>query len=308
MLRFVIFGYHATTRQCCQILLGKGCRLLHCHPRTRKINRIKNSAIAYLSFDAVTDPDLFAAIAEFNADYILSIICAEKIPADIVRLCRHYALNIHPAPLPRCRTANAWFWPIRLGYAQSAITIHLLADSYDTGDIVYERKFPIAPLDNQKTYAIKVMEEIRPAIEKLFDLIRDDRINPVPQSGNGNYYGKLRVRDVCIDWDKSIENVYNLIRACNPNHPAVTHYKDQLLEIYEALPTKRTPSRPGELSVYSDRLYCSCCDGVIELTVFQFKGVLSARRLIERLALKTGETFTPSARVATIQKILNRYL
>jgi methionyl-tRNA formyltransferase len=130
----------------------------------------------------------------------------------------------------------------------------------------------------------------------------------VPQSGNGNYYGKLRVRDVCIDWDKSTVNVYNLIRACNPNHPAVTHYKDHLLEIYEALPTDRPPSRPGELFIDPGRIYCSCRDGVLELTVFKFKGVLSAWCLIERLSLKTGEAFTHSARVASIQKIWNRYL
>lgn len=308
MLRFIIFGYHATTYQCCQVLLNKGCRVLHCFPQTRRINRIENNAIAYFSFDAITDPDLFAAIREFNADYILSIICGEKIPANIVSLCRHYAINFHPAPLPQCRTANAWFWPIRLGYTQSAITLHLLTDTYDTGDIVCERKFPIDPIDNQKSYTLKVMEEMLQAIEKLFDLIRADQITPIPQSGNSHYYGKLRVRDICIDWNKPTENVYNLIRACNPNHPAVTHYKGHLLEIFEALPTERTPSRPGELFVDPGHLYCSCRDGVLELTVFQFNGFLSARRLIKRLSPKTGETFTHSAHVAAIQKILDRYL
>jgi methionyl-tRNA formyltransferase len=308
MLRFAIFGYHATTRQCCQILLKKGFQVLHCYPRTRKITRINNSAITYFSFDAITDPDLFAAIHEFNADYIFSIICAEKIPVDIVRLCRHCALNFHPAPLPKCRTANAWFWPIRLGYTQSAITVHLLADTFDTGDIVYERKFPIAPMDNQKTYSMKVIEEMRQAMEELIDLIRADQIIPIAQSGNGRYYGKVKVRDVCIDWDKSTANVSNLIKACNPNHPAVTHYKNHLLEIYEALPTDHVPSRPGELVVDSDHLYCSCRDGVLDLTVFQFQGVLSARRFIDRLAPKTGETFTNSAQVASIKKILDRYL
>jgi methionyl-tRNA formyltransferase len=264
--------------------------------------------MTYFSFDTITDPDLFAAIHEFKAEYILSIICSEKIPTDIVSLCRYYGLNFHPAPLPQCRTANAWFWPIRLGYTQSAITVHLLADTYDTGDIVYERKFPIDSMDNQKTYAMKVMEEMGQAIENVFDLIQADQITPIPQSGNGHYYGRLRVRHVCIDWNKSIENVYNLIRACNPNHPAVTHYKDHLLEIYEALPTERSPSRPGEIFVDGDRLYCSCRNGVLDITVFRFMGVLSARRLIQQLEPKTGDIFTHSARAASIQKILDRHL
>lgn len=308
MLRIVLFGYHASTHRCCLFLLNKGVRVLHCYPKTRKITLIKNSAVAYYAFNAVTDPDLLAAIDKFNADYIMSIIFGEKIPADIVRACRYYGLNFHPAPLPQCRTANAWFWPIRLGYTQSAITVHLLAETYDTGDIVYERKFPIDLMDNLRTYEMKVIQEIRLAIEKLFKLIQTDQIFPTPQSGKGQYYGKLKLRDICIDWDEPAAAVYNLIRACNPYHPAVTHHKNNLLEIFEVGPTQLSPSSPGELFIDNDRLYCSCSDGVLEVTVFRFNGILSARRLIKLLSLKTGDMFTSSTQVESFERFLDRPL
>ena len=308
MLRFVLFGYHETTYRCCQFLLNKGARVLYCYPRTRKIPLFKNSAIAYYAFDAITDPDMLEVIHKFNADYIFSMVCGEKVPADVVRLCRYYALNFHPAPLPQCRTANAWFWPLRLGYAQSAVTVHLLADRFDTGDIVYERKFPIDPMDNQRTYAMAVIEQMRHAVDEVFALIRTGQIRPKPQSGNGHYYGRLKVHDICIDWEQSNRDVHNLIRACNPTHPAVTHYKDNLLGILEAFPTGLSPRRPGEQIIKNNHLYCSCGDGVLDLTVFQFNGILSARRLIEVLSTNSGERFTPSTQVESISKILDRDL
>ncbi len=308
MFRFVIFGYDPTTYQCCEYLLNKGAHVLHCYPKSRMITQFESSAITYQSFESITDPDLFEAIREFKADYILAIICDEKIPVNIINECRYYALNIHPAPLPECRTGYAWFWPIRLGFAKSAITVHLLADKFDSGDIVYVREFTIDPRDNQRTYTLKAMQEMRYAIEELYKLIEANQIEPRPQTGEGSYYGKLKVRDVCIEWDTPGANVYNLIRACNPNHPAVTHCKNHLIEIFEARPTERTPSRPGELIVDNGHIYCSCSDGVLELTVFQFNGILSAQRLIECLDLKTGDTFTDSVRVESMQVLLERYL
>ena len=308
MLRFVIFGYHTATHQCCQYLLNKGARLLHCYPRDKKISLIENKAISYFRFDSISDHELFTTIREFNADYILTIICNEKIPAEIVNLCRNYALNFHPAPLPDCRTANPWFWVIRLGYIQSAITVHLLADKFDSGDIVYKQEFPLGPLDYQWDYELKFLVEIQSAVENVYKLILSGQIEPEPQSGKGRYYDRVRFRDICIDWEKSAGDIHNLIRACNPIHPAITEYKNNMLTIFEAQPTDFSPSRPGELTIDKDRIYCSCRDSALELTVFFFKGVCSARRLIELMDLKSGAIFTPGAQVDYLRGKLDSYV
>lgn len=295
VFKFVVFGYHAVTTDCCNYLAKAGSPVLHCYPVSRQIPKINHASLTYFSFSSINSQRLFEAVRHFEADFIISIICGEKIPSSVVNLSKYFGLNIHPARLPQCRTANAWFWPIRLGHSQSAITVHLLEDDYDAGDIVYEQKFPIDLLDNQESYSKKVVREINVAIDRLYKMIAAGQIHPRPQSGQAKYYGKVTFRDICIDWKASTRSVYNLIRACNPCYPAVTNYRHHVLAVYEARLTPLPPSRPGELSIFDDRLFCSCADGVLELTVFRLNGIVSAGSIIELLGLRSKSQFSNSA-------------
>ena len=98
-----------------------------------------------------------------NIDYIVLAGFLWLIPDSLTRAYRGRILNIHPALLPGYggkgmygdRVHRA---VIEAGEKESGITIHQVNEKYDSGDIVFQAKVPVAPDDTPESLAAKIHE------------------------------------------------------------------------------------------------------------------------------------------------------
>lgn len=82
-------------------------------------------------------------VEALNPDYLLVACFPFKIPPQITQLARVAALNIHPSLLPAYRGPQPVFWQLKNGELKTGVTLHVLSDEFDAGDIVLQSEVPL---------------------------------------------------------------------------------------------------------------------------------------------------------------------
>lgn len=97
------------------------------------------------------------SIIDSSADVVISVMY-DKILKDLNSDVRYY--NFHLGILPEYAGSCALSWAILNGEDKTGITLHVLSDGVDTGNIIEIRKFPISDTDTAQNVAEKAMEII----------------------------------------------------------------------------------------------------------------------------------------------------
>lgn len=75
---------------------------------------------------------------------LIAVACFPRIlPPALLALPRWGALNLHPSLLPRHRGPAPLFWTFYHGDAGAGVTVHIMDDRVDTGDLLMQADVPI---------------------------------------------------------------------------------------------------------------------------------------------------------------------
>ncbi len=84
--------------------------------------------------------DLLMKLSAIPADYILVACWPYLLSREVIALAGKAALNIHPSLLPRYRGANPIVDQLASGEDELGVTLHLLNEKFDQGDILAQEK------------------------------------------------------------------------------------------------------------------------------------------------------------------------
>src|SRR5947209_7073619 len=84
----------------------------------------------------LSDPQTVSILAAYQADIICVACFSQRIPRVIRDLPRLDCLNVHPSLLPANRGPVPLFWTFRQGCEHTGVTIHLMDEGMDSGDIL----------------------------------------------------------------------------------------------------------------------------------------------------------------------------
>lgn len=312
-MKLVLFGHDTITHFMAQFFQKQGWEIHYCYNRKHlslvtKLG-ILNLPVSCLAYESIKDPGFVQQIAKIDPDYIISLVFGEKIPGEIITLARHQALNGHPAPLPEYRTGNAWFWPLRMGETESAVVFHQLTSQWDSGAIMYEKRFSIDPMDTRGSYVTRI-RAIMPAIcrELMICMQKDLWLNRSQEPGT--YYPKLTFKDIMINWSESARSIHHLIRAGNPDQHGTTRFRNGLIYCIESNLTRMSAQGviPGSIRVEDHRFLVAAGDDYLELTVLrdQHEGFFSGSRFISKFGVTDKDQFQSLHEIAEFKPLLNR--
>lgn len=84
----------------------------------------------------LSDPETVSTLAVYQPDVICVACFSLRIPRVIIDLPRLGCLNVHPSLLPANRGPVPLFWTFREGCEVIGVTIHLVDEGMDSGDIL----------------------------------------------------------------------------------------------------------------------------------------------------------------------------
>jgi methionyl-tRNA formyltransferase len=238
-------------------------------------NWAQQKNITVYTTEEVNSPQWIAKIAAINPDIIFSFYYRKMIGREILDLPRMGAFNLHGSLLPAYRGRCPVNWVIINGEAQTGVTLHYMIDKLDAGDIVGQKAVAIELLDTAKTLYDKLCRAAKELLDELLPLIKSGQIPRQKQDLKaGSYYGGRRPEDGRIDWNKSADEIYNLIRAVTEPYPGAFALldNDEKITIWWAQPVVLDKAViPGKLVITNKEVLVQTGENAIKLLDIEVK-------------------------------------
>jgi len=217
--------------------------------------------------ETLKDNAFAETLTALNPDMIVVVAYGKILPKYILDYPKFGCINVHASLLPKYRGAAPIHRCIIDGETQTGITTMHMAEGLDTGDMILKRAVEIGAdmmvgelHDELATLGGDVLIE---TIAK----IADGTAPRAPQDDAQSSYAHMLDRDTGrIDWTKSAQEIYNLIRGTNPYPGAFTGYNGEKLKIFNAIVEKNTAigGKPGEIIDIADgKIAVATGDGTI---------------------------------------------
>lgn len=221
--------------------------------------------------------DTLAAIAAAKPDYIFVIGWSQICGPDFLNLVPGKVIGYHPAALPRLRGRAALAWTIILDEKITAGSLFWMDDGVDTGAILGQHFFHVAPRETAATLYAKHMIALGAMLDSALPRLAAGTAEPQMQDESCATYAARRIAsDGLIDWQRPATEIDRLIRAAGKPYPgAYTMAKDAKLVIWEAMPYEGSltyHARPGQIVGYEgDYMLVQTGDGLIMLTLWSWE-------------------------------------
>lgn len=105
--------------------------------------------------------DILKIFNKYSIDFVVLAGFLWLVPTYLVRAFENRMVNIHPALLPKYGGKGMYGMRVheavkKAGEKETGITIHLVNEEYDDGDIVFQAKCVVAPADTPEDIAQKI--------------------------------------------------------------------------------------------------------------------------------------------------------
>ncbi len=233
--------------------------------------------------DSLRTKNFQEAITELGPDLIITAAYGKFLPQDILKIPKA-CINVHASLLPRYRGASPVQRCIFNGDKVTGVTIMLMDEGMDTGDIIAQEEAMVDKDITSGELTAKLSFAGAELLVKSLPGFISGKIVPVRQNDAESTTVRPVVKeDGRIDWTKSTVQIHNKVRGCNPWPCAFSHFKEKRLKIIRTAladdPEKPceccTPDKtPGTLLISPDkgRLFVRCSDGYIEILDLQIEG------------------------------------
>jgi methionyl-tRNA formyltransferase len=269
-VRIALIGQQAFGKSVLEAFLARGTSVaaVFCAPEKpgAKPDPLRAAAeergVRVLQLRSMKDAEAARIIRDLDVDLAVMAFVLQLVSQDFVRTPKHGTIQYHPSLLPRYRGPSSINWPIIKGDTETGLTIFRPSDGLDEGPVILQKKVAIGPDDTLGTvYFDKLFPLGVAALLEAADLVVAGRHREIIQPEElATYEGWCRDPESRINWQAHVDQIYDLIRGCNPSPGAWTTVGGQKLRLYDVVRHRThtfgaVPGKPGEV--------CSITDGAI---------------------------------------------
>jgi methionyl-tRNA formyltransferase len=221
--------------------------------------------------------ELAGTIQQFCPKYVLVAGWYWIIKPSLLRMVPGGFLGLHPSLLPKYRGSAPLVWAALRGEEQTGVSLFYFDEGIDTGDIVDQVSFPLAP---QETITDVLAKAESAAVELVTRYAAPLLSGTAPRRKQDHelatYGSPRRPEDGRIRWNQSASEVYNFIRAQTRPYPgAFTHLDEgRVLRIWQAsvfpYPYYGVPGLVGQK--HMNGFVVACGEGAITVQECQLEG------------------------------------
>jgi len=191
--------------------------------------------------EKVKDQSFLEIFKKLDPDMVVVVSFGQILPKTIIDYPLLKCLNIHPSLLPKYRGAAPLNWQIIRGETKTGITIMLMDEGMDSGDILLQKETELGSTETYGELHDRLAYMGATMLVKTIEQVLDGTIKRKPQDVSGvTFAPRLKKETGKINWHKNVSDIINLIRGLNPLPTAYTYLDGQSLKIFtaEASPEK----------------------------------------------------------------------
>jgi methionyl-tRNA formyltransferase len=206
-------------------------------------------------------PDLFVVVA------------FRILPKEIFEIPKFGSFNLHASLLPKYRGAAPIQWALINGEKETGLTTFKLAEKVDTGNIYLQEKVPIYPEDNFGTLHDRLSELGADVVLRTIEMIESGNYQLLQQDDSLASPAPKITKEICkIDWNKSAEEIHNLVRGLSPYPAAFFTFNEKIIKVYKTEVVKDFNLKPSEFYQTKKELIVGCGKDALRILEIQLEG------------------------------------
>lgn len=234
----------------------------------------QDSGIPVWQPQTLKDPDIVAALRDFEPDLMVVAAYGLLLPQDVLDIPGRGCLNVHASLLPRWRGAAPIQAAILAGDKQTGISLMHMEAGLDSGPVYARESFDIEA-DMTAGDAHDRLAELGGAmLVASLPKILDGSLKAEQQDNLlATYAPKIKTSDASIDWGQPATDMHRHVRAYNPVPGARFEFRDEAIKCWDAEPSDREGSPAGTvLSADKEGVVVACGEGSLVLKELQRPG------------------------------------
>lgn len=198
-------------------------------------------------------------------DIIITCAYGSIVPKVVLDYPSYGCINVHASLLPKYRGASPIVASILNGEKETGITIMYMDEGIDTGNIIMSRSIEIQDNDNSLSLSNKLsLLGANLLIDTLPKIFEGENFDIPQDNEEATYVGMLKREDEHIDFNNSVENIKNQVRAFSPEPYAFINIDDTEYKISEVEIKKCDVSKIGVIvEVNRDSFGITAKDGIV---------------------------------------------
>ena len=225
------------------------------------------------------------------------VVAFRMLPKAVWQMPKYGTFNLHASLLPAYRGAAPIHWAIINGEKITGVTTFFIDEKIDTGEIILQKEIEIEYKETVGTLHDKLMYLGAELVAKTVDVITKGNLKtkkqPYLEEKNAP---KLYPENTKIDWNTSLESIYNKIRGLNPFPAAWTTIQngDKTLnaKIYKVHKSSLEHNyKTGKLISTKNELKVAVADGFLIIDEIKIAG----KKKLDTKSLLNGFQFSKDA-------------
>lgn len=234
----------------------------------------ESNGIPALQPAQLRDRAAIAQIASLKPDLQIVAAYGQIIPSELLALPEYGTLNVHASLLPRWRGAAPISAAILHGDMETGVTIMLVDETEDTGDILRQQRTLIDPKEHSGMLSDRLAElGASFLLETIPDWLAGGIVPASQDSSLATRARRVKKRQGRIRWNQPAEQIARHVRAYTPWPAATTTLGDTPIRITEASGSD-SPSgeSPGCVIGLGETIDVATSDGVLHVRKLQRAG------------------------------------
>ena len=225
----------------CQPDRPRGRGLLTAPPAIKEIAIARGLPV--LQPERLRDASFASALRALAPDLIVVAAYGKILPPAILAIPPRGCLNVHASLLPRHRGAAPIPRAILAGDTVTGVTVMVMNEEMDAGDILLCRETPIAADDTGGTLADRLAHLGAGAIGEALDGLARGTLRAIPQPAGEATFAPRIERDQCrLEWQRPAVELERQVRALAPEPSAFTQLAGRVLKVHRAAVERELPS------------------------------------------------------------------
>lgn len=217
----------------------------------------------------------------YKPDLIVVAAYGKILPGAVLEMPGFGCVNVHTSLLPKYRGAAPVQNALLQGETETGVTLMLLDDGLDTGDILAQTSLVISPDDTRDTLLAKLAEDGVTLLRETLPLWVERKITPKPQDETQATVCQLIDReDGRIFWNETAETIWNTFRGLTPWPGIFTFWKREdssflrlklnLISVQKTNPASRRAL--GEVFEVGEKVAIQTAEGLVFPETLQPEG------------------------------------
>jgi len=228
------------------------------------------------------------------------VVAFRMLPKVVWQMPEYGTFNLHASLLPNYRGAAPINWAIINGENKTGVSTFFIDEKIDTGEMILQKEVSISKTESAGQLHDKLMTIGSELIIDTLKLIKENNVTTTPQAENTDIKTAYKLnKDNCfINWNNSVQNIYNQVRGLNP-YPAawclLKNGKDELnIKVYNVEANLCDHDfQIGTLITTKEKIKIAAKNGFIILNEIKLPG----KRKMDVKSLLNGFNFEANAKM-----------